>query len=391
MDDHFEREIPTKINDDRGNQSQNFEIQSHPRDIKYFETIQSKLEVTRDIDTTFNPETRKWKQEADNFIDKVNSANKIKELILLSKENSSVSSEKTPVLPEKRMFLTKHDFIKHKSMNLGCGTGGKGSFGYVYNGTFMGAPIAIKEFSMKSLPSHLSGEFDNHKSIAHPNILGFYGICITPGKFSMLMEVMPDSLRSFYLKYVLTIGNVINIVEQIARGLGFLHSFNISHKHLKSNNIFISESGLVKLADFGLSKIKLESSSNGATNGEASVRWRAPETFTREYGKIRDTFEACMYADMYSYGLLLWECVHDKFPFQEHTESQVVQLLSVGTRPEWTVPTPFLEYKELATACLEFVPNKRPTTTTVLEIFNKIPAFNIISSRAEQLRVTKKC
>ena len=57
----------------------------------------------------------------------------------------------------------------------------------------------------------------------------------------------------------------------------------------------------VKISDYGLSKIKIETPS-GAVVGDPTVRWRAPETFTREYARVKDTLSTQEALDSYAMG-----------------------------------------------------------------------------------------
>lgn len=252
---------------------------------------------------------------------------------------------------------------------------GKASFGNVYAGKKQGEPVAIKVFHLRYLPNHLAGEFDTYNQVSHPNILAFYGICDQPGKFSMVTALMPFNLARFYNENELSMENIYNFAEQIAQGLSYLHSKEIAHKHLKSTNIFIDNDLTIKISDFGLSKIKIESAGRGGASEGATVRWRAPETFTREYFRIKDTFKAQSAADVYSYGLLLWEMKARKKPFATHSEASVVQLLSAAQREEIDNKWP-QHFKDLLTECWAFVPGSRPLIDAIITKLHG-PEFNI--------------
>jgi len=243
----------------------------------------------------------------------------------------------------------------------------KGNLGDVHAGSYDGSSIAIKFFHMKSCPDRLLSEFDSYK-LRHPSLVEFYGLSLEPGKFSMLMERMPESMHSFLAKPEngsLDWSTIFDIAGKIANGVGFLHLQGVSHNHLKSNNVFITQSKKgsleVKIGDWGLSKIKLETASHHGASGLATIRWRAPETFTREYSRAANSLEAQTRADIHSFALLLWELPNEGLiPFHDKTEAQVVQLLSQGEREQINPNWPIF-YQWIIEACWNDNPAMRPS------------------------------
>lgn len=274
--------------------------------------------------------------------------------------------------------ISKYELRKSKIL-----PNGKGTFADVHIGIFRGSPVAMKVFHLKSMPPHINNEWKPYLEASHPNLLQYYGICDAPGKFSMIIELMPYSLQEFYTTYELSSENIYKFAEQIAQGLSYLHSQKYGHKHLKSNNIFVNSDLIIKITDFGLSKLKLESSSNGA-GGEATVRWRAPETFTREYSRVKDTLEAQESADVYSLGMVFWEMKKRKKPFATYNEPGVVQLLSVGTREEIDFNWP-KHFKDLLLKTWDLNPDARPSADEIITILNH-KDFDLENARNESVK-----
>lgn len=273
--------------------------------------------------------------------------------------------------------LTKADFTKG---NDAADTLGAGKLGKVCVGRWQDMDVAIKTFSgVRSLPEHLKFEFDPYLKAHHENLLGFYGVCITPGKFCMLTEAMPMNLFAFITNYPkndrFTNTIKMRIATGVTKALKYLHSQNIAHKYIKQTTVFLDNVNYVaKLGFYGLSQIKLKSQSSGVRSQECTVRWRAPETFTREYSKMKDIFETFKAADIYSLGMILWQLESKKTPFEGNSEWEVVQLLSVGTQPEINLRWSFAP---LIRDCFAFVPSERPSAEQVLNRLRKIDLTQI--------------
>lgn len=251
---------------------------------------------------------------------------------------------------EDRRIVKKGAFIKGDLV-------GRGAFADVYAGTFNGGkgPIAIKIFQLKSLSAHLVSEFDNYERLANLTkrgrpggeyLVGYLGVCMDPGHFALFMELLPSNLKDFYegnssafkglphYKEV-TIADYISLIAQAARGIDYLHENGVGHKYIKSNNIFVwwdeqKREWRAKISDYGLSRLKLEASSNGASRSEATVRWRSPYSFTRDYARIRDSLDAMKALDYYSLGVVAVEVTMKHVPFHKLSEAQVVELNNDG-------------------------------------------------------------
>ena len=98
--------------------------------------------------------------------------------------------------------------------------------------------------------------------LKHKNIILLYGICIEPANLCLVMELMTQNL---YLKLnsheVLPWNLRIKIALDIVNGLFYLHEVqNVIHRDLKSSNVLLDENNVAKITDFGLSKVKMETS-----------------------------------------------------------------------------------------------------------------------------------
>ena len=204
---------------------------------------------------------------------------------------------------------------------------GNGSYGDVYRGTWEGKEIAIKELLLKKLSDQMQTDFNNETQIMaacqSERIVRLFGVCLEVGHYAIVMEYMPKgSLYQFLqdpkndlpwtLRWRLSI--------EIGEGVNYLHQKEIIHRDLKSLNVLLDSDLHAKISDFGLSKVKLETSSTSTTTRTqaGTVRWKAPELFKRKAVPTKAS-------DVYSYGMVLWEITSRQIPFKDAT-SEVIAM-----------------------------------------------------------------
>ena len=137
------------------------------------------------------------------------------------------------------------------------------------------------------------------------------------------MSLSNDSFESMFMCYEYLSGgcladiildksrkiNPLKVAVEIASGMSHLHQLNIMHRDLKPANIILDGNGCAKIADFGLScrvSVGVE-----LTPETGSYRWMAPEVIRHEQYSLA--------ADVYSFGLLLWELYSRMRPFDDLT------------------------------------------------------------------------
>jgi serine/threonine protein kinase len=141
---------------------------------------------------------------------------------------------------------------------------GEGGMGVVYKAedTKLERLVAIK-----FLPHHIAANAEERArfkieakaaaALNHPNIATIYAIEEVDGEMFIVMEFIEGrELRKFALENSqLSIDNCLAYATQIAEGLKAAHAKGITHRDIKSSNIMVTESGQVKIMDFGLAKI----------------------------------------------------------------------------------------------------------------------------------------
>jgi sterile alpha motif and leucine zipper containing kinase AZK len=184
----------------------------------------------------------------------------------------------------------------------------------------------------------------------------------------MVMEYMPrGSLWSVLQSALpLDVKQRQQIALDIARGLAFLHNKGIFHRDLKSLNVLLDEHLHAKLCDFGLAKIKLESSSTASHQKVGTTRWMAPE--------IMEEQPYTTNADIYSYGVTLWEIASRQIPFRDKPEPVVIRQVCQGKREPIPVDCP-AKIAHLIRFCWEHDAAKRFTANQVVEQLTGSPSI----------------
>ncbi|KAI7725553.1 hypothetical protein M8C21_019917, partial [Ambrosia artemisiifolia] len=102
-----------------------------------------------------------------------------------------------------------------------------------------------------------------------------------------------------------------------ARGMNYLHRCNppIVHRDLKSSNLLVDKNWTVKVGNFGLSRIKHQKYLK-TKSGKGTPQWMAPEVIGSEQANEK--------SDVYSYGVVFWEIVTQKVPWDDLNPMQVI-------------------------------------------------------------------
>ena len=164
-----------------------------------------------------------------------------------------------------------------------------------------------------------------------------------------------------------------NIAMDITAGLSILHSKSILHRDLKSMNVLLDDRMRAKLTDFGLSRIKNETSSSMSTQATdksvGTLAWMAPELVAMrpKYSKQ---------SDMYGYGMILWELASRELPFDGVNQSVLIRKLEEGKAWEEVpeeVEDAYPSYADLIKSCWIFKAKDRPTIEEAATILENSP------------------
>lgn len=198
---------------------------------------------------------------------------------------------------------------------------GEGGFGTVFSGLFRGTLVAVKQISCPEglqASDRIEEEAVTLVNLRHPNVILFMGFVHEPSRLWIVTEYCSrGSMRDILDRNdnTLTQGRLLKLALGAARGLAYLHGQQppVLHLDLKTSNILISSGWEAKLGDFGLSK-NVDNIQNDSFSG--TMQYSAPEIL------MANQFSTA--ADVYSFGICLWEMAARSIPFQGLSPTSVL-------------------------------------------------------------------
>ncbi|XP_064637727.1 uncharacterized protein LOC135493962 [Lineus longissimus] len=265
-------------------------------------------------------EVRKQKQEYNQQIKNLES-----ELGRLMKRGDPVKSCELPIAD---VVFREEDLI------------GEGAFSKVYLGSFQGVEVAIKRLTVpldRHDKNYFAAEVSLLRELRHPHVVLLVGVCTTATLPLMVLEYMSGGslFAAIHDSAAPPFDHVAyhNIAKDIALGMNYLHRHRpaILHLDLKSTNVLLSVHQRAKIADFGFSKLRHEADMAASRQGRGQTMlrgtpaWMAPEMLSGG--------EVTIKADVYSFGVILWEMYTREHPYHGCSTFQVLECLRTNKRP----------------------------------------------------------
>ncbi|GAU35557.1 hypothetical protein TSUD_384050 [Trifolium subterraneum] len=173
------------------------------------------------------------------------------------------------------------------------------------------------------------------QKIRHPNVVQFLGAVTQSSPMMIVTEYLPKGdLRDFMKrKGALKPSTAVRFALDIARGVGYLHENKpspIIHRDLEPSNILRDDSGHLKVADFGVSKLLAVKEDKPLTCQDTSCRYVAPEVFKQEEYDTK--------VDVFSFALILQEMIEGCPPFSAKRDDEVPKAYASKERPPFHAP-----------------------------------------------------
>jgi serine/threonine protein kinase/Flp pilus assembly protein TadD len=227
-------------------------------------------------------------------------------------------------------------------------------------------------------------------ALDHHNICNIHEIDEADGNQIFICMAYYDgcSLKAKIETGVLCQEEIINIAIQIAQGLDRADRAGMVHRDVKPANIMFTEDAIVKIVDFGLAKLQGQTSLTRPDTTPGTVAYMSPERLRGEEVDIR--------ADIWSYGVLLYEMFCGELPFKGGADQAIIYSIvkeSLDTHLLEQVNTPPLFIKVIR-KCLEKNPSDRyQSFAEILKVltgqpFPKLPIDTIIRFLKQHVVVT---
>jgi len=215
---------------------------------------------------------------------------------------------------------------------------GKGGMGVVYKAvhTTLEQQVAIKALSseLASNPSsreRFVKEAKIQAKFSHPNVVNIFNYIDDGKDVFIVMEYVNGQTLDQKLKNEGTISEdeAINISIPVLEALEFMHSNGVVHRDIKPSNIMISNTGLVKVTDFGIAKIVDEKTKQTKTGMVGSLYYISPEQILGE--------KTSAATDVYSFGVTLFHMITGKALYEGTEYAIMTSHLEGKPVPPWEV------------------------------------------------------
>eukprot|EP00347_Sterkiella_histriomuscorum_P007834 403347387 len=260
---------------------------------------------------------------------------------------------------EELTFDLKNDFI------------GGGGYGDVFQGRWLGTRVAVKKFGKRYLTKKAVKDFIKEievvNQLRHPNIVLYMGVTFDTNNFYYMITEFVNKGSLFELlhqkKIPLDDDKTMKIAKQMAMALQYIHRKKILHCDLKSQNILLNDDWTVKICDFGLARYreKFQKDNHGKIG---TPHWMAPEILRGE--KYLEP------ADVYSYGVILWEMLVGEIPYMGRSISQITGVVGYH-KEKLSVPLRCNKHlRKIVNNCLIYEPHRRPTFDHIIKYIERV-------------------
>jgi Tol biopolymer transport system component/tRNA A-37 threonylcarbamoyl transferase component Bud32 len=252
---------------------------------------------------------------------------------------------------------------------VAIGTGGMGEV-YRARDPRMGREVAIK-IAAERFSDRFEREVHAVAALNHPNICQIYDV----GPNYLVMEyVQGKTLDALIRRKGMPLSELLKIAIQVADGLNAAHAAGIIHRDLKPSNIMVSDSGLVKILDFGLAKLteRAEVTEDAPTHTLKPETMRGAVLGTAAYmspeqaeGKLVDAR-----SDIFSFGAVLYEMATGRRAFAGGSQAAILAaVLNKEPRPPREVtPEAPAELERVILRLLRKDPGKRQQHMTDVKV-----------------------
>ena len=278
------------------------------------------------------------------------------------KEQRVSTMSDTQIMERLRAVVTSGDpnLIYKKTKRIGQGASGSV---YLANHLQTAAKVAVKQMDLakQSRLDLIVNEIMIMKESHHGNIVNFLDSFLVRGDLWVVMEYMEGgALTDVIENNTMTEAQIATVCLETAKGLDHLHSQNIIHRDIKSDNVLLNFAGQVKISDFGYCA-KLTDQRNKRATMVGTPYWMAPEIVKqKEYGAK---------VDIWSLGIMAIEMIENEPPYLDEEPLKALYLIATNGTPSLKNPDNLSrELKSYLAVCLCVDVKSRATASELLGV-----------------------
>jgi endonuclease YncB( thermonuclease family) len=199
---------------------------------------------------------------------------------------------------------------------------GAGGLGQVYAGVDLrlNRPVAVKILKPEladdeALLARFYEEASSLSRLHHANITTLFALEDDPKPFMVMELVQGETIESIMRRKRLWVLEALALMPQICAGLGYAHAQGIIHRDIKPSNLMVTPAGEVKLMDFGIARVRGSKRLTESGKMIGTPTYMSPEQVRGQEGDER--------SDIYSLGILLYELLSGRVPFDSESDFDI--------------------------------------------------------------------